>query len=43
MDSMFGDFLDAGWDVPEACGDGAPPRVHRVYGDSGSVQEGLDL
>ena len=43
MNSMFGDFLDAGRDVPEACGDGAPPRIHGVYGDSGSIQEGLDL
>ena len=40
---MIGDFLDAGRDVPVACGDGAPLHVHQVYGDSGSLQKGLDL
>ena len=43
MDPVLGDLHDAGWDVLEACGDGAPPRVHRVYGNSGSLQKGLDL
>ena len=37
------DLRDAGRDVPKACGDGASPGVHRVYGDSGGFQEGLDL
>ena len=40
---IAGDFRNAGWDVLEACGDGASPRVYRIYGDSRGVQEGLDL
>ena len=43
MDSVLGDLRDAGRDVLEACGDSAPPHVHRVDGDSGGVQKGLDL
>ena len=40
---VLGDLRDAGWNVLEARGDGVPHHVHRVDGDSGSVQEGLDL
>ena len=43
MDPMLGDLHDASWDVLEACGDCTSPRIHRVYGDSGSFQKGLDL
>ena len=43
MSSVASDLLDLVRDVPEASGDGAPLRVHRVYGDSGSLQKGLDL
>ena len=43
MDSMLGNLRDAGRDVLEACGDGAPPHVHRVYCNSESFQKGLDL
>ena len=43
MDPVLGDLHDASWDVPEACGDSASPRIHRVYGYSGSFQKGLDL
>ena len=40
---VLGDLRDAGWNVLEARGDGVPHHFHRVDGDSGSVQEGLDL
>ena len=43
MSPVLGDLGDAGWNVLEARGDGVPPRIHRVDGDSGSIQEGLDL
>jgi hypothetical protein len=43
VDSVLGDLRDAGRDVSEVCGDGAPARVHRIYGDSGGFQKGLDL
>ena len=43
MDSVAGDLLDVGGDVLQACDDGASPSIHRVYGDSGSLEEGLDL
>jgi len=43
VSSVASDLLDLGRDVPEACGDGAPLCVHRVYGNSGSLQKGLDL
>ena len=36
MDPVLGDLHNTSRDLPEACGDGAPRRVHRVYGDSGS-------
>ena len=31
------DLGDAGWNVLEARGDGVPPRIHRVNGDSGGI------
>ena len=40
---VLGDLGDTGRNVLEARGDGFPPHVHRVDGDSGSVQERLDL
>jgi hypothetical protein len=40
---VAGDLRDAGWDVLEECGDGTPSCVHRVDGDSRSVQKSLDL
>ena len=40
---VLGDLRDAGWDVPQTRGDGASPSIDRVYGDLGSVEEGLDL
>ena len=43
MDPVLGDLRDAGRDVPKAYGDGAPSRIHRVNGNSGGIQEGLDL
>ena len=43
MDPMFGELRNAGRDIPEACGDGLPPGIHRVDGDSTGVQEILDL
>src|SRR6185503_2484382 len=43
VSSEASNLLDAGRDVPEACGDGAPLRVCRVYGDSGSFQKDLNL
>jgi hypothetical protein len=39
MSSVAGDLLDAGQNVPQAHADGAPPRIHRVYG----IQNSLDL
>ena len=43
MRSVAGDLRDTGGDVPQTHGDGAPPSIDRVYGDSGSVEEALDL
>ena len=43
MGPVAGDLRDAAGDVPQARGDGAPLRIHRVYGNSGSVQEVLNL
>ena len=40
---ILGDLGDAGWNVLEARGDGVPSRIHRVNGDSGDVQQRLDL
>ena len=40
---ILGDLGDAGWNVLEARGDGVPPRIHRVNGDSGGIQQRLDL
>ena len=40
---ILGDLGDAGWNVLEERGDGVPPRIHRVNGDSGGVQQRLDL
>ena len=43
MDPVLSNLRDAGRDVPEACIDGTFPHIHRVYGNSGGIQEGLDL
>ena len=43
VSSMAGDLLDSGRDVPQVRGNGAPSRIYRVDGNSGSVQEGMDL
>ena len=43
MNSVAGDLLDAGGDVPRMHDDGASPSIYRVYGDSGGLEEDLDL
>jgi len=43
MHPMLGELCDTRRDVPEACGDSASSRIHRVNGDSGGVQKVLDL
>jgi hypothetical protein len=44
MNSVAGDLLDAGGDVPQMHDDGASPSIYRVYyGDSGGLEEDLDL